>query len=409
MLQESNPPLTKKYQPKTVKEILGQEKALRELQLYLKDFQKGRRKAAILYGPPGSGKTIAVYTLAQEHNLEVLELNASDFRNADQIESVLGSAVKQRSLFSKGKIILVDEIDGLSGKQDRGGIQALTKLVSESRFPIICTANNPFDQKFASLRKKAALIEFQHLHYLAIYQVLQHICKKEHIQYEEDALKTLARMAGGDCRAAINDLQILTERKKKLEKRDVELLSQREQQETIIQALVKIFKTTDPSIAIASLNNVDEDYDRIMLWLDENMPKEYKKTEDLARAYDYLSKADMFNRRIRRWQHWRFLVYVNAFLTAGIAVSKKEKYPGFTGYQPPGRILKLWQANMKYQKRKSIAEKIAAKTHTSTSRVIQDTLPYIKEIFKKDKEQGRKLQEEFDLEQEEVEWMQEWR
>lgn len=398
-------PWIKKYQPKKLSEIAGQDEAIKQLKDFINNFKKQKKKALLLYGPSGNGKTAAVIALANELNYEFLEINASDTRNQEIIESLVGSAIKQHSLFSKGKIILIDEIDGLSGMYDRGGAQALAKLIEKSSFPILMTANDPFDKKFKELRKNSTLVEFKELDYMDVFSVLEKICREEKIKFDEISLKSLARRAGGDLRAAINDLQNLCEKDKELKKEALEELSQREQKQSIVEALVRIFKTRDPQIAISALDTVDEDLDQVMLWMDENLPKEYKKPEDLARAYDYLSKADVFNRRIKRWQHWRFLVYINAFLTGGIAVSKDEKYKEFVQYTPTMRLLKLWQAKMKYMKRKAIAEKIAVKTHSSTSRVIKDTMPYIQAIFRKNKEMASKLADYFELDKEEVGWL----
>jgi len=113
----------------------------------------------------------------------------------------------------------------------------------------------------------------------------------------------------------------------------------------------------------------------------------------------------VFKGRIRRWQHWRFLVYINDLITAGIALSKDEKYKGFTKYGPTTRIFKLWKAKMKYMKRKAIAEKIAEKTHSSKKSIIQNTLPYMQVIFKKNKKSGDDLAEYFKLDKEEVDWL----
>ena len=119
-----------------------------------------------------------------------------------------------------------------------------------------------------------------------------------------------------------------------------------------------------------------------MLWLDANLPEEYARPEDLARAYDALSKADVFQRRIRRWQHWRFLVYINALLTAGVAVAKDKKYEKFVQYKPTGRLLKIWWANQKSMKKKAIAEKIAHKTHSSKKDILKSTMPYLPLMFR---------------------------
>jgi len=398
-------PWTKKYQPKDASEVKGHEKALLEIKNFILNFKNQKKKAAIIYGQSGVGKTCSVYALAADLNYETFELNASDFRNKNMIESRLGSAIMQRSLFSKNKIILVDEIDGLSGKNDRGGVSALARLVDKSIFPIVMTATNPYNKKLNAIRKKANLIQFHNLNYLSVFSVLKNICNKEKIKFNEDALKSLARHAGGDLRSAINDLQTLTHETKELKNEDLKELSDRNRTENMLSALMKVFKTTDINIAIRAFENVEEDIGKQFLWIDQNLPIEYQKPEDLARAYNYLSKADVFKGRIRRWQHWRFLVYVNALISAGVAVAKDEKYKGFTSYKPTTRILKLWRANMKYQKRKSIASKIAEKTHTSSKRALQDTLPYLSLIFKKNKELSSKLVQEFEFDKDEIEWL----
>ena len=136
-------PFTIKYQPKKIGEIIGQDTAIKNLKNFVVNFKRQKKNAALLYVPSGVGKTISVHALANELNLEILEVNASDVRNAEQINSLVGSAVGQMSLFSKGKIILVDEIDGLSGMKDRGGLLAITKLIEKSSFPMILTMTNP--------------------------------------------------------------------------------------------------------------------------------------------------------------------------------------------------------------------------------------------------------------------------
>ncbi len=405
-MARNDKPWIMKYDPKDTSQIKGQDNAVSQLKVFVSDYKKSKKRSALIYGPSGCGKTSSVYAIADENSLEVVEVNASDFRNKDQIESRLGAALNQMSLFSKGKIILVDEIEGLSGTKDRGGLQAVIKLLETAKFPVILTANNPWDNKFSGLRSKSTMIEFDVPDNNNVTSVLKRIADSEKIGYEEDDLKVIARRSAGDIRAAINDLQILSA-SGKIIKEKIDELSDREKEESIINALLKVFKTTDPLVALPAFDYVPEDIDHRFLWIDENLPKEYSSPKDLARAYDMLSKADVYKGRIRRWQHWRFLVYINALTTAGIATAKDEKYKKFEKYSQTQRILKIWRANMKYQKRKAIAQKIAAGTHTSTKRALNDTLPYIKEIFKKDKALSERLAEEFDLDKDEVKWLRE--
>jgi len=396
-------PFTKKYEPKNISEIVGQENAIKNIIDMLNDWKKGS-KAILIYGPSGCGKTASAHVLANHFGYELYEINASDTRNKEQIEQKINSAIKQYSLFSKGKIILIDEIDGLAGNKDRGGLATLTKLISESAFPMIFTIQNPWDYKFNSLKKKCSLVEFGPLDANEMVKVLMHVCKKDSIKYDESVLKGLCRRSGGDCRAALNDLEMLSSGTKEVTKESLEELEDRSREESMPNALLRVFKSTDPKVAIGAFDSVKEDIDQQFLWIDENLPHEYDKAKDIAMAYDKISKADVFKRRIRRWQHWRFLIYVNALLTAGVAVSKDEKYKKFVKYKPTGRILKLWWAKQKSMKKKAIAAKIAEKTHSSTREVIKD-IEYFKLIFKKNKEMAKGISEYLDLDKDEVAWL----
>lgn len=395
---------TNKYKPKNTSEIIGQDEQLKELKKGINDYNKKKtKKALLIYGPSGTGKTSAVHALAKELDLEIIEVNASDSRNTDSLEQKVLPAIKQQSLFSKGKIILIDEIDGISGNQDRGGVPSIIKFIEESLYPIILTANDPWDQKFNSLRQKSVMIEFKTVNILAMIQHLKEICKKEKITIEGDALTLLSRKNQGDLRAALNDLENISSSNKNIKKENIEDTSEREREDTIVNALLKIFKTKDPAIALRAFDNVDEDIDKIFLWIDENVSKEYTKIQDLVNAYNQLSEADVIFGRIRRWQYYRFYVYIYDILSAGIALSKHEKNPNYVKYTPTSRILKIWMANQKNAKRKSIAKKLALNTHTSAKSAFHD-IPYIK-AMSKDKKIINKIADELKLEKEEIEWL----
>ena len=134
------------------------------------------------------------------------------------------------------------------------------------------------------------------------------------------------------------------------------------------------------------------------------MPKEYTNPKDLARAYDKLSRAEVFKRRIKRRQHWRFLIYVNSLLTAGVAVSKDKKNKNFVQYKPTGRILKMWWAKQKSMKKKAIAAKIALHTHTSSKEIVKN-IDYYKMIFKNNPKMGDAIASELDLNKEEIDYL----
>jgi len=395
-------PLIRRYSPKSANEIIGQDEAVSQISSFIKNYKSQKKKALLLHGPTGTGKTSSVYAFANDHNLEVFELNASDFRNKDQIKSKLGASLNQQSLFSKGKLILVDDIDGLSGTKDRGAIPEVIRLMQKSIYPIILTCHNPYGQKFSSLRSKTTMVEFKPLSTKDMVPLLEKISQKESFKLSVDIIKSISRRSGGDLRAAINDLEILSSLGD-VSKESLEDLGMREKEDSIINALIKIFKSTDPKIAIDAFNYVNEDIDTRLLWIDENLPREYTNPEDLARAYRNLSRADIFKRRIRRWQHWRFLVYINALTTAGIAVSKDKKYDHFIQYKPTGRILKMWWAKQKSMKKKAIAEKIAKHTHTSKKQILNN-FTFYHHMFK-NPALGKTLANELELDKDQVAWL----
>jgi len=380
-----------KYKPKNLNEIRGNRLALENLKEHVTRYRKG--KAALLHGGNGVGKTASVYALANELNYEVIETNASNYRNKNQIESIIGESSKQASLFKKGRIILVDDVDSLNIK-DRGGLQALNKIIVKSEWPIVLTAIDAYNSKLKTVRSKSKLIEFKKLGSLEVYEFLKDICEKEEIKFDEDLLKKVSRKANGDLRAGINDLQNLIV--------DDELKEEeyggREHKESIFDALKLVLKGKDAKMLLGAFSKTDLDLDECFLWMDENLPKEYFG-EDLKKSYEIMSKVDVFKGRIRRQQYYRFLVYINNLLTAGIGLSKKEKNNNYVMYKRPSRILKMWIAKMKYGKKKAIAEKIADKTHLSVKKVLRDFNYYVNFLIDKD------VIHELELDVEEVKWL----
>ena len=389
---------TEKYRPKKISEVIGQDEAKQELLNFIKNFTSQRKKALLLVGPAGTGKTALVYSLASDLNLEILELNASDFRNKQQIQDILGQAVKQQSLFSKGKLILVDELDGISGQEDRGGLPELIRLIEKTSYPLILVCNDSWQEKLRKVKSKCLVIKFAPLDTKEILKILVKISNQEKLQVSLEVLQHLASGAKGDARAAINDLQSIAYIKN-VDKETLKKIDFREKDSSILQALEKIFKTRQAKGAFDQVQNMD--FDDFFLWLDENLPLEYSGSE-LEKAYEAMSLADVYKGRIRRWQHWRFLVYISDLLTQGIAIAKKQEKSKenieIVKYKQPSRILKIWWANQKKMKKKAIAQRLAIKTHTSKKTAMQDLellkIPCRNRKFREELSQESRLGEE---------------
>lgn len=376
-------------------EIVGQEKSVKQVKDFFAKFKKGR--GLFLYGPPGVGKTTSVYAYAKENNYEVLELNASDGRNQKILKEFLSNSTLQASLFGRKKIILLDEVDGLSGMKDRGAPTVISAFIKSSTFPIVLTGNNVFDKKFSKLKKETKVVEFEKVLPSDIRTIIENACTRAGITCDEKLVKKISRSCSGDARGALNDIFASSI----IDGCNDDDIAARKQTDTMENALIRVLKSTNPDIALGAYDDVNEDLDKIFLWVDENVPREYKKIDDLERAYNEIAEADKFFGRIRKWQYYRFYVYCYQLLSAGIALAKDEKYTVPPNYRQSMRPLTYWKANMTYGKRNSIAEKIAAKTNSSVRRAKQDTMPLLMQAIVKD----TSLQKEFEITKDELMWL----
>ncbi len=351
-----------KYRPKKYAEIIGQEDAVNSIKLFLKEFPK--KKALLIHGPPGTGKTSLVHAAATENNLEILELNSSDLRNKAKLEISLAPATEQKSLFKKSKILLMDEVDGVTGT-DKGGIPELIKLIETTKFPIIMTCNDVWQSKLSPIRAKSKIIEMKLLDIGIIVSILAKIAESENLNKEPKFLKLIAIKSQGDMRAALNDLQSYSS----IKDLTVDTEEKRDLEESIFNILRRLFKERAPFLDLFDSTSLS--LDEILLWIEENIPKEYRN-EALAKAYHSLSNADIFRGRIYKNQYWHFLIYQNIFQSAGISFAKQVPLLGFTKYDKPKRILKIWLNNKKIEKKKTIAKKYSALVHCSTKRIMRD-------------------------------------
>lgn len=385
-------PWIEKYRPKNFEDVKGQAEAVIKVKNFLKIFPK--KKAVVLHGPPGVGKTTLVHVIANELDSEILELNASDFRDKERLQSILKPAIEQKSLMRKGKIILVDEVDGISGYYDRGGISELLQLINSTTYPIVLTANDIWGKKFSALRRKTEIIQLKDVDYKVVKEILIGILERENLFMNPNILTTIAVRSKGDIRAAINDLQSSA----RMQDPSLITFDERNKKTDIFNSLKQVFKTKPTNDTLRIFDSVKMPIDEIILWVEENVCAEYQG-KALARALDLLSRVDIFRRRIYRQQYWRFLVYENIFLSYGISASKKNIKSGFTAYKRPTRILKMWMNNQRTVKKKSIAKKYAEYVHVGEKRAMRE-FSVIKQILT-----NPKIREELKLSEEEVEYL----
>jgi replication factor C large subunit len=399
---------TVKHKPKSTAEIVGNPSALKTLRDWLQSWNQGipKKRAAFLYGPPGVGKTVSVEALTRDLHMELVEKNASDYRTEDAINRFAGLASQYAPLFGGKRIVLLDELDGLMGNADKGGVKAITNIVKTARCPVVLIANNAYDPRFRTLRSYCLLIDFKKPIASSIAKRLQHICEREGIQADEDALKFLAQRSGGDVRSAVNDLQALAQGKKRLTYDDVSWVAYRDRQESIFNVLKMIVYGRTAYGAKQAVDMADVDIDMLFEWIYENAPAHLTDPHDLAQAMDALAIADVYRGRIRASQDWSYLRYVIDFMTAGVALARQNsKVSGWIPFKFPSRIMMLSRSKAQRALLKRIGFKIRRKCHISAARASKEFLPYLRIIFKNDVHMAAGIAKWLDLDEEMVEYI----
>ena len=367
---------TETYRPSSLSELRGNNKARDQLREWADSWDE-HREAVVLHGPPGVGKTSAAHALAADKGWPTIELNASDSRTKDVIERVAGEAAKSGTLSGGSggrRLLIMDEADNVHGNADRGGSRAITSLVKEAGQPTILIANDYYEMS-NGLRNACQDIEFRSVSARSIRPVLRDICRKEGIEFEDEALEQIAEMNSGDLRGAINDLQALAEGRDRLAAEDV-VTSERDTTTGIFDYLDTVIKEAGAQEALEASYDVDETPDDLINWIEDNVPKDYHGTE-LAVAYEFLGNADRWLGRVRATQNYSFWRYAADNMTAGVAAARREPKGGWTRYGPPSYWSKLGRSRGKRDKRDYIARKIAEANGVSMSTARREVLPYL--------------------------------
>lgn len=375
---------TDKYAPGTPEGIVGQGKAVSETMQWLSGWKKG--SALFLSGPPGTGKTLLAESIARKENLQLIRMNASDKRTADEIESYLSDASRTHSLFHRGKLVLIDEVDGISGVSDRGGVPSIVKIIKDSDFPVMVIANDPWIPKLGPLRKVAKMVKFSKVMTPSIEKRLKEICGEEGLSFEESALKNLARWSQGDMRSAIFDLQIISMGREALSAKDMESLGFRERESNIFSILPTIFSSGSINASRKAIRESDRDPDEILQWIESNIHLVFRDPEALARAYDMLSRADTMRSRVHVQQNWRFKALM-IDLMSGVSLAGASG--GYVPYQSPQKIMMMGRSRSRRAARDGVARKIGSYTHCSRKTVIREYFPYMK-ITMKGRSKGKR-------------------
>ena len=404
-----------KHRPKSLKDVIGNPTALAELRKWADSWAKKvpEKRAVVLSGTPGIGKTSAALALANDMGWGVVEMNASERRNAEAVRKVaLTGAITQtfsatgeflRTSEGKRTLIILDEADNLFGRQDFGGIGAIVDTIRQTRQPIVLICNDYYElsRRSGAIKALAKQIKWQRLSASAVKTALRRVAEAEGVAATDETLQAIAEHAGGDLRSAVNDFQALAEGRGEVLAEAVKTLGNRDVEGDVFDAVREILTSGSAERARRAAENLDEDPESLILWIDENLPYEYRDPEDLARGYERLARADVYLGRTRRTQVYRFWSYASDLMTAGVATARRGRWAGGQ-YRFPMWLMKRSRTRGRRAVAESLSRKIGAGVHASWRRVFLDVLPSFRQVFRADEEFRRATAGQFHFDEKEL-------
>ncbi|XP_030736921.1 replication factor C subunit 1 isoform X1 [Globicephala melas] len=346
-----------KYKPSSLKTIIGQQgdqscanKLLRWLQNWHKSPSEDKKhagkfgkfagkddgssfKAALLSGPPGVGKTTTASLVCQELGYSYVELNASDTRSKNSLKEIVAESLNNTSIkgfYSSGAAhsvgtkhaLIMDEVDGMAGNEDRGGIQELIGLIKHTKIPIICMCNDRNHPKIRSLVHYCFDLRFQRPRVEQIKGAMMSIAFKEGLKIPPPAMNEIILGANQDIRQVLHNLSMWCARSKALTYDQAKADSLRAKKDIKLgpfDVARKVFVTGEETAHMSLVDKLDlffHDYSIAPLFVQENYihVKPVAAGGDmkkhlmlLSRAADSISDGDLVDRQIRNKQNWSLL------------------------------------------------------------------------------------------------------
>lgn len=421
---------TERHRPTSESHLEGNETQRQKIRKWLDDWKNGvpKNKAILLVGPPGVGKTTVARAIAQDMGWSVIELNASDARNAASIRKAATKGATHRSLFfnpeenDKKTLILIDEVDHLSGglrsvsesrindaikvnldsndsaqlKGDTGGKAELLKLLAETKQPVILACNEIMglwgkSSNWRSTRDRfqrlVTTINFDRASKDALRNIARRVLKSENVEYDTPAVEALVTNNPGDLRALVRDLQVIcASAKNSIDESIVQEYvesSERDVSVEVFPGLAKLYKSKKSEDAIKLGISIDKSPSELLNWIHWNNPSIFTNKKAIDRGNKALCQSSkmlmaMYENTAHRSWYWSSQISGLAASVVNQQDLPEKLFPSYPNFLRRGTS----------QGRSTIINRLTEITGASKSSVREELLPLLISLHSETSEVG---------------------
>jgi replication factor C large subunit len=360
----------------------------------------------MLVGPSGVGKTTLVKLLADKFDYDLVEMNASDTRNKEDLEKLILPVFNNTSVSGRKMLLFLDEVDGISGREDLGGLDYLVKIMKEPTIPVIMAANTQDSAKIKQLSKASKTVKFSPIPPRILAMFLEYVLNSHDKVLGMAEKNSLIECSRGDVRALLNNAQAMIVGYNVPADSVVEI--------DIATALNGYFSSNNSLEAKNYISQANATYPdpRFGLSSDERRKDKLNaffssiissriRYDALAPLLDVLSKADLVVGRIGKNRRWSLLRYMDNIIAYGLFENTRKLGINYNQYSMTWPIMAPIFARA--QLMRNLLSKLATKTHTSKSTFGSLYLPYLVKIMNDNKVDPGELVLDLNLDEKEAE------
>lgn len=318
-----------------ISDFVGNENSRKKIIEWFVKWENGS-KPILLVGPPGVGKTSFVHALSREFNIDLVELNASDTRNKNMLAQIVFPIFSNASLTGKNYVLFLDEIDGISKREDSGGLDFLVELFKEPTIRVIMAANKS-NEAVKKISKVSKTVTFAPIPPRLSMLYLDKILKIQNSSLKVNNKLELVRNSIGDIRSLLNAAQVMTAgystAKRPVVEIDIEnMINQFFSFNTFDEAL-EIVRGADVSYSDPRFGQSSEDRRKdVLAAFFASIVMSKIEMATLSTLLDRLSELDVILSRSLVMRNWKILRYFPLILTKSLFCESRSKYIRYNRY-----------------------------------------------------------------------------